>query len=158
MVRIERSTLRLGPNEVSLTPSPESLDVDAEVFSDIHVSLELDVAKDRIVVKYSTSATAQLVCDRTAQPFSQHVEGSHLVLFTSDDSASSSGDLRDTKVFAESDRYLDLKDEVRDTLWLSLPTRRIAPGAEEVVIQTTFGTDEDADSDPRWDELKKLQN
>ncbi|MDX1740771.1 MAG: DUF177 domain-containing protein [Rhodothermales bacterium] len=158
MVQIELSKLRSGLNEISLTPSPESLEVDADVFSDIRVSVELDVAKGRILARYSTLADAHLECDRTAQPFTQVVEGSHLVLFTSDDASSSDADSYDVRVFAETDRYLDLTDEVRDTLVLSLPARRIAPGAEEVSIPTRFGANEDDDTDPRWDELKKLQN
>ena len=158
MVQIELAKLRSGLNEFSLTPSPESLEVDADVFSDIRVSLELDVAKGRVIARYSTLAEAHLECDRTAQPFVQVVEGSHLVLFTTDDASSSEEESCDVRVFAESDRYLDLTDEVRDTLVLSLPTRRIAPGAEEVAIPTRFGADEGNDTDPRWDELKKLQN
>jgi uncharacterized protein len=158
MVRIELATLRPGVNELSVTPSPESLDVDPDVFSDVRVALELDVAKDKIVVRYSTLAVAHLVCDRTAQPFTQDVEGSHLVLFSTDEPSAAEDDTYDARVFAESDRYLDVTEEVRDTLVLSLPTRRIAPGAEDVVIPTRFGGGEDEGTDPRWDELKKLQN
>ncbi len=158
MVQIEIAKLRSGLNEFSLTPSPESLEVDPGVFTDIRVSLELDVAKGRIIARYSTSAEAHLECDRTAQPFTQVVESSHLVLFTTEDTRSSEDDSFDARVFAESDRYLDLTDEIRDTLVLSLPSRRVAPGAEEAVIPTQFGVDDGDDTDPRWDELKKLQN
>ena len=158
MVRIELAKLRPGINELSLTPSPESLDVDPDVISDVRVEVQLDVSKDKIVVRYSTLAVAHLVCDRTAKEFSQDVEGSHLVLFTSDDSSSVEDDSYDVRAFASSDRYLDVTEEVRDTLVLSLPARRIAPGAEDIAIPTRFGDEEDEGTDPRWDELKKLQN
>lgn len=156
MVRIELSTVREGINELTLTPSPESLEVDAEIFSDIRVDLELDAAKDRIVVRYSVIAEAHLVCDRTAQAFQQQVEGSHLVMFTKALDAEDASE--DTKAFVDTDQYLDLTDEVRDTLVLSLPTRRIAPGADDLDIPTTFGVEAEDETDPRWDELRKLQN
>lgn len=158
MVRIELAKLRPGLNEMSFTPSPESLEVDEDVFSDIRVALELDVAKGRIVARYTALAEAHLECDRTAQSFTQPVEGSHLVLFTTEEPAGADGDSYDVRVFAETDRYLDLTEEVRDTLVLSLPSRRIAPGAEEIDIPTRFGDDDGDETDPRWDELKKLQN
>ncbi len=158
MVRIELSTVREGLNELTFTPSPESLEVDADIFSDIRVDLELDAAKDRIVVRYSVIAEANLVCDRTAQAFQQQVEGSHLVMFTKALDAEAEDAPEDTKAFVDKDQYLDLSDEVRDTLVLSLPTRRIAPGADELDIPTAFGIKTEDEIDPRWDELRKLQN
>lgn len=157
MVRIELATLHRGRNELMLTPSAESLDVDTGRFSDIRVALELDVAPDRIVARYSTIAEAHLVCDRTAEPFVQQVEGSHLVLFTTEAPSAEEDETKDVRVYSETDRYLDLTEEVRDTLVLSLPARWVAPGAEEVELPTRFGADDD-ETDPRWDELKKLQN
>ncbi|NND17390.1 MAG: DUF177 domain-containing protein, partial [Silicimonas sp.] len=157
-VRIELATLREGRNELTITPSPESLDVDAEIFSDIRVELEIDAAKDSIIVRYSIIAEAHLVCDRTAQPFQEQVEGAHLVMFTTSTEDETSAESADTKMFADTDQYLDLTDEVRDTLVLSLPVRRIAPGAEELDIPTTFGVEPEDEPDPRWDELRKLQN
>ena len=132
--------------------------MDEDVFSDIRVALELDVAKGRIVARYTALAEAHLVCDRTARPFVEQVEGSHLVLFTTDELSCPEDESYDVSVYSEADRYLDLTEEVRDTLVLSLPARRIAPGAEDVVIPTRFGADDGEDTDPRWDELKKLQN
>jgi uncharacterized metal-binding protein YceD (DUF177 family) len=158
MLSIELARLRPGLNELSLTPSPESLDIDPELFSDIRISMELDVAKGRIIVRYTTRAEAHLVCDRTARPFVEQVEGQHLVLFTTDDPSDAEDESYDARVFAETDRYLDLTEEVRDTLVLSLPARRVAPGAEEIAIPTRFADDKGDETDPRWDELKKLQN
>ncbi len=158
MVRIELSTLRAGLNELTLSPSAESLDLDAEVFENIRVVLTLDVAADRILARYTILAEAHLLCDRTAEPFVQQVEGSHVVLFSKTGEADAEGHPQDAKAFAATDRYLDLTDEVRDTLVLSMPVRRIAPGAEEVDIPTQFGDEDDDGIDPRWDELRKLQN
>ena len=158
MVRIELSTLRAGLNELTLTPSAESLDLDPDVFDDIRVVVTLDVAADRILARYTTLADAHLLCDRTAEPFVHQVEGSHLVLFSKTGESGGEGEPQDAKIFATTDRYLDLTDEVRDTLVLSMPVRRIAPGAEEVDIPTRFGEEDDDGIDPRWDELRKLQN
>jgi len=60
-----------------------------------------------------------------------------------------------------SDRELDLTDLVRDTILLSLPQRRVAPGAEDEPINREFGTadeDEETPVDPRWSKLEELKD
>jgi uncharacterized protein len=61
------------------------------------------------------------------------------------------------------DREIDLTDVVRDTLLLSIPQRRVAPGAEDEPITREFGateeeTDDEAPVDPRWEDLKELKD
>jgi len=58
---------------------------------------------------------------------------------------------------SESDE-IDLTDIVRDTLMLAVPVRKIAPGAEELDLPTTFGEASEEDIDPRWKGLEQLRS
>ncbi len=128
------------------------------MFSDIEVRLVLDYRSREIVAQFEADAEVDLVCDRTLRPFTQHVDGSYVLLFTADE-VPEHGEYDDVRGFTPSDRYIDLTEAVRDTLVLAVPTRRIAPGAEDVELPTRFGEAAgDEDVDPRWDALKKLRN
>lgn len=164
MLSIDTAHLPTGLHEMTLTPSAEDVELDPEVFSDLSVEIRLDHEDERDLIAFTARATATLECDRTLKPFDQTVSGSYAVLFvlpehldrfTSDDTSD------DVRPLPESGDPLDITEPVRDTLLLALPTRRVAPGAEDEELQVQFGalTDSDGDPmDPRWEALKKLRD
>lgn len=166
MLGIDTAPLPTGLHEMTLTPSAEDVALDPETFSDVSVEIRLDHEEQRDLVAFTARATATLECDRTLEPFDQSVSGSYAVLFvlpehldryTTDDD--DTGD--DVRPLPEPGAPLDITAPVRDTLLLALPTRRVAPGAEDEELQVQFGalTDSDGDPmDPRWEALKKLRD
>lgn len=166
MLGIETASLPTGLHEMTLTPSAEDVTLDPDVFSDLSVEVRLDHEEQRDLVAFTARATATLECDRTLEPFDQAVSGSYAVLFvlpehldryTTDDG--DEGD--DVRPLPEPGAALDITGPVRDTLLLALPTRRVAPGAEDEELQVQYGalTDSDGDPmDPRWEALKKLRD
>jgi uncharacterized protein len=159
MVQIKISSLKPGVHEFELTPEAEELDLDPASFSNIRVDAWLDVSADRILVRLGVKGDATLECDRTTRLFSQPVEGTYTVLFARPELAEAEGDaFEDVRVLLPGDLKIDLTDAIRDTLLLSLPVRRIAPGAEEMEIETRFGAPVgDEAIDPRWEALRQLQ-
>lgn len=163
MLRIEITALDPGVHHFSLQPEPEELGLDAERFSNVQVDVELDFDIERIVVFLKAQATAVLECDRTLQPFAQEIGGDYALMFALPEVVEG-GDEREefesVHVLTPTDREIDLTDPVRDTLLLAIPQRCVAPGAEEVEIQTRFGAPEgdEAEVDPRWEALRKLRS
>lgn len=159
MLRIKINTLDSGVHEFNLEPSAEDLELDPGCFSDIQVDARLDVYPERILVHLDMRAVAALECDRTLRPFSQPVTGRYTVLFARPDLAKGAGtEFDDIRALLPGDTEIDLTEAVRDTLMLALPVRRIAPGAEDLEIQTHFGAPAGKDAiDPRWEVLRKLQ-
>ena len=163
MLTIDISSLSEGIHHLKFTPSATEVDLDPTTFEDIRVEAELQYHMDRILVKLTVNAIAELTCDRTLRPYDQAVEGHYSLLFGPPSMVGKEGDeFEEVRPLTPSDQEIDLTDVVRDTVLLSLPQRRVAPGAEDEEIDREFGTPEDEEEsdaiDPRWSELRKLRD
>lgn len=163
MLTVDISSLSEGIHHLEFTPSAADVDLDPSTFEDVCVEAELQYHLDRILVKLTATATAELTCDRTLQPYDQPVKGGYSLLFGPPSMVGQEGDeFEEVRPLTPSDQEIDLTDVVRDTVLLALPQRRVAPGAEEEDIDREFGApdeEEEADDiDPRWSELRKLRD
>jgi uncharacterized protein len=162
MLTVDITSLSSGIHQLEMTPSPETADLDPTTFEEVRVEAELQCHRDRILVTLQATATAELTCDRTLQPYEQPVEGQYSVLFGPPSMVGQEGEEFDeVRPLDPSDREIDLTDVVRDTLLLALPQRQIAPGAEDEPLDREFGAPEEEEEtpvDPRWSELQKLRD
>jgi len=163
MLTVDISSLSEGIHRLEFTPSAADVDLDPTTFEDVRVDAELQYHLDRILVKLTATATAELTCDRTLQPYDQPVEGHYSLLFGPPSMVGQEGDeFEEVRPLTPSDQEIDLTDVVRDTVLLALPQRRVAPGAEDEEIDREFGAPDDEeetdDIDPRWSELRKLRD
>lgn len=158
MLRIDLTPLSDGVHQLTLTPSPNDIDLDPDLFDDLRVDVQINLAGPRALVALKTHAVATLECDRTLVLYEEPVEGRYQMLFAPPsvtgeaDDASVNDDIRP---WHPGEHEIDLTEAVRDTILLSLPTRRIAPGAEDAEIPTVFG--DDGGIDPRWEALRALR-
>lgn len=161
MIRIDIKPLAPGVHEFEWDIDAEALDLDSEDFGALHLNVRLDFQPTQIFVTMQTKALAHLVCDRTLVKFDQEVVGDYHILFSGSDMFDEEGDKQheeDIRFLASDEDELDLTEAVRDTVMLSLPQRRIAPGAEAEEIPLQFGQpDGDGYVDPRWEALKQLK-
>lgn len=160
MITIDIKALKAGVYEYEWTPDAEELELDKEVFRDLEVEARLDFHAGRAFVMLTTQATASLICDRTLEPFEQDVEGNFEILFASPemlDAMEDAGD--DIHELAADAEEIDITEMVRDTFILSIPLRKISPGAEQEELPLEFGRPEGkAGTDPRWEALRKLSS
>lgn len=159
MLSINIAVLKLGSHEFVVEPAAEDLEIDPDVFRDVRVSLRLDRRPDKVYVSLDASAVARLQCDRTLVDFDQPVSGHHEVFFAPPEMAEAKDD-DDIRPLYPEDEEIDITDVVRDTLLLAVPQRKVAPGAEDVEIQTQFGSagEETESIDPRWAALRALRD
>lgn len=157
MLKIDIRSMKTGPHELEFDVDPIDLGVEQPSFRDIHVSARLDVDEQQIFVRFRVTAVASLVCDRTLVNFDQPVRGSYRANFVSPGDIEP--DNEDDSLFplTAGQEDIDLTDIVRDTLMLSVPIRKIAPGAEDQDIPTSFGEPTESDIDPRWGPLANLR-
>lgn len=162
MLTVDVASLSSGIHHLKFDPPAEDVDLDPTTFGDVHVEVELQYHRDRILVKLEASTTAELTCDRTLQPYEQPVEGNYSLLFAPPSMVGKEGEeFEEVRPLTPSDQEIDLTDVVRDTVLLALPQRRVAPGAEEEPIDREFGGAEDEEDDaidPRWNKLRKLRD
>ena len=162
MLTVDITSLSSGIHQLERTPSPDEAGLDPTTFDDVRVEAELQCHRDRILVTLQATATAELTCDRTLQPYEQPVEGQYSVLVGPPSMVGQEGEECDeVRPLDPSDREIDLTDVVRDTLLLALPQRQIAPGAEDEPLDREFGAPEEEEEtpvDPRWSELQKLRD
>lgn len=160
MVRIDLKPLKNGPHEFDWNPSPEVLDLDPAVFSDLALHVRLDVQPGSVYARCDVRGVARLVCDRTLVPYDEPVSGRYAMLFVPRGAEDAPEDATDDVIELDpEDDEIDLTSYVRDTLLLALPQRRVAPGAEAAELPTTFGAppESDAEIDPRWEALRALR-
>ena len=164
MLTIDVTSLSTGIHRLEFAPSASEVNLDPSTFRDLQVDVELQYHRDRILAKLHATATAELTCDRTLQPYDEALEGQYNVLFGPPSMVGQEGEeFEEVRPFTASDREIDLTEVVRDTLLLSIPQRRIAPGAEDAPIEQEFGASDDADeddapADPRWSALEELKD
>ncbi len=161
MIRVDIKSLKPGIHEFEWQPEPDALGLDPDVFHELHVDARVDFNPNRIFVVLQTEAEAHLNCDRTLQPFTQIVQGEHQVLYSDEPPVEGEAEADDeVQRIRQTDEEIDLTEFVRDTFILSIPARKIAPGADEEEIPLEFGrpTDEKAVVDPRWEALRKLSS
>jgi len=160
MLTVDITSLTPGTHRVDFAPSAAESDLDPGTFADIHVDVQLQYHRDRILVRLRVEATAELTCDRTLKEYEQPVTGEYSLLFGPPSMVGQEGEaFEEVRPLASTDREIDLTDVVRDTLLLALPQRRIAPDARDEPIEETFGSpeeDEDTPVDPRWSKLEAL--
>jgi uncharacterized protein len=165
MVTLDVTPFAPGLHELTLEATPEELELDPDTFTDISVEVRLDHREDRTLVLLAPRATATLECDRTLEPFRQRVAGQHSVLFLApedfDRRAADPAEDDALRRLPEPGVPLDLTAPIRDTLLLALPSRRVAPGAEDRDIPLVFGAEPEDEGDlidPRWEALRRLRD
>ena len=159
MICIDIKALKAGIHEYEWKLKAVDIDLDPRIFDSLDVHARLDYHPSRIFVSLNTSAKARLVCDRTLVEFEQPVEGEFHTLFSGPEMFEGlEEEDEDVRLLTSDMEEIDLTEAVRDTFLLSLPQRRIAPGAEDEDIPLQFGAPEhdEGDVDPRWEALKGL--
>ena len=160
MVQIDLKALKAGVHEFDWVLSAESIGIDPGLFDEIELYIRLDYSPVRVFVEMQIDSTAHLVCDRTLVDFDQPVQGEYSVLFSGPEMFEGMEEEdEDIRLLTPDVEEIDLTDVVRDTLLLSVPQRRIAPGAEDEDIPLQFGgADNVEEVDPRWEALKVLRD
>ena len=161
MVQIDLKALKAGVHEFDWVLKPEDLEVDPGLFGEIELYVRMDYHPSRILVDLHVDSVACLVCDRTLVDFEEPIHGEYSILFSGPELFEGmEEENEDIRLLSSDVEEIDLGDAVRDTLLLSMPQRRIAPGAEEEDIPLQFGVPDskDADVDPRWEALKALRD
>lgn len=131
---------------------------------DVTVDLTATKRVDGITLDFVFAGFVEVICDRCLDSFPQEIEADYTLYVKFGDEA---GELDDNIVVVPRDEnQMDLSTLFYEYLLLSLPIQRIHPDKEngesgcnsEMIkkLERHQVEEEKTDTDPRWDELKKL--
>lgn len=129
------------------------------------LKVEFYRAPQFIEVKFELDVVVKMICDRSLKSFKKNVGGSYQILFEPDPDREYEEKNSAVKRIPADDLILDISKEVRDTIMLEIPVKKVHPDfiGEDGKI-TDFKTQQFGDepseaemTDPRWAELKKLK-
>lgn len=171
---METSKLTFSLQEIPEGRSKRSVSLsDGELELDDEVTLkrgdvEINFLKTNhfIEVDFTVDVETELICDRSLKPFRKELSGSYHILFEPDEVENTETEKGAVRQISANDLTVDIEKEVRDTIMLEIPVRKIHPdyydsegNPEDFEIQH-FGPepeDEEDQIDPRWEKLKKLK-
>lgn len=155
-----------GRSERTLELSSDELDTGDISFKGGKLNIEFYRTLHFIRTKFNIDAIVELVCDRSLTNFDYNVNQNYEVLFKAeniDESADENGAIRN---YDHASKQIDLEQDVRDTILLNLPAKKLHPrfldeqGNPKETLNEKFGdvSDEDEEKiDPRWETLKDLK-
>ena len=153
MVKIDIS----APAEFTFNVSASNLDLDEDLFSDIHLEVYVKHLKNGIQVVLDVFANAVLECDRTLEKFVAPLSNSYELLLLSTMPKIDEEDLIEYIQLDPKQRVFDATDVIRDIIMLAVPSRKVAPDAEDVRIQTIYGAPS-MEVDHRWSPLLAVRD
>lgn len=125
-----------------------------------NVDVELDKHETFIEVDFHIEGTAELICDRSLEPFSYLIKAHRKVLFKFGAVAE---ELADDVIMVPFETVtLELGQLIYEFIGLEIPMKKLHPkfaeeGDDEEGKIIYRSEDIDGETDPRWDELKKLK-
>ncbi len=165
------SGLKLGKHQFEFEVKQaffEYFDYDEFRNVNIHVDVLLEKLSTFLEFTLTFKGTVNVDCDVTNEAFDQEVDGSyHFVVRFGDDF---NDEIEDILVIPHGSSEVNIQQYIYESIVLAMPLRRIHPGVEDGTLESDIIDkleelsvkleDEEIsaedDTDPRWDQLKKL--
>lgn len=156
-----------GQSQRSVSLEKGDLDLEDEVaLVQAVVDVEFYKTNHFLEIKLNVAAEAEMVCDRSLKAFNEELKGAYHILFEPNLVDESEGEKGAVRQIPHGDLKINITDEVRDTIMLNVPVKKIHPdffdsnGNLKDFETKKFGPEPDNDDeivDPRWAALKKLK-
>lgn len=144
----------------------EDLDMSPYDFKGAEIDLHFYRTIHFIRVNFRVDAEVELTCDRSLESYIQPVASDYEVLFKVDVQEETENEEGAVRRFNFSSNTLSIEEEVRDTIMLNIPIKKLHPkfldeeGNPREFETRKYGEveEETEQIDPRWEKLKKLKN
>jgi len=137
-------------------------------FNDAKIALHVVLNKMSTMLELEMQAegSVNVDCDTTAEPYDQKINGNLELVVNFGDEYNDEND--EILIIPHSEHQLNIAQYVYEMLVLAVPQKRIHPGVLDGTLESEAlnkleelspkeQKDNKEDSDPRWDELKKLK-
>ena len=159
MIEFKVSDIPLGESEETLSLKKGELDLGSYEFAGGELDLRFDREEDTIRIFFTIKTELTLICDRSLEPFPFDVDEDYEVIYRLDGEEYSDDVEVTVKPLASHDNVIQIDQEVRDTILLAIPAKKLHPryldeNGEPTDFQATYGEET---IDPRWEPLKSLK-
>jgi uncharacterized metal-binding protein YceD (DUF177 family) len=154
-------------SEKTLQLSSEELDLGDVTFKGGSLHIDFYRTMQFVRAQFSINAKVELICDRSLDAFDYEVQQEYEVLFKAEEVEESADENSAVRNYDHASKQIDLEQDVRDTILLNLPTKKLHPrfldeaGNPKEVLNEQFGDipeDDEEKIDPRWEKLKELKD
>jgi uncharacterized protein len=162
--RINISNLPQGIHEYSFDAEAAKLTLNALYYGAVRLAATLDKSPGQIMLRATVNASARLMCDRCLEHFEERIGTGYTILYVMETrSTEEIQSEEEMQVLSHDTNYIDLDEDVRQYLELSLPQKQLCRG-DCAGLCPICGRNKNNDQcscaieeiDPRWDALKKL--
>ena len=135
--------------------------------TDVKVSLEFEKKSTLLELRFKFDGTVNVNCDLTNEPYDQPLDGAFdlVVKFGQE----FNNEEEDLLILPHGSYEVEIEQYIYESVVLAVPAKRIHPGVadgslesevlkklEELSLDTEADKTSDDQTDPRWDDLKKL--
>jgi len=163
MISFKISDIPMGKSTQDIQFSADDISLTAHPFEDGQLECDFERLPASIKVDFYVEGIAKLTCDRSLDIFDYPISKSYTVLFSVEHIADEEDEFTAARKLDLNKNRLDLSNEVRETIELEIPIKKLHPrfldeDGNPTQFDIQFGEDTESDEpDSRWDALKKLQ-
>ena len=161
MVSFRFNEIPSGVSEEQIILDADSLGIEMPEITAIILNLRFNKENERLRIECQLATDITLTCDRSLDPFKTMLNSTYEVIFqknVENEREDISGSFRRLEM---SSNTIDITSELRDTVLLSIPVKKIHPryfqDGKLTDFEASFG-EYDNEHDPRWDALEKLRS
>ena len=162
-MKINISNLSQGTHEYELSKDPVEVGLPENFSANVVAKVTLEKSSRQILVSARVAARGMFQCDRCLDEYSNTIESKLRTLYVWDADGRANGDSEDVRLLAHDANVIDLSNDVRDLVLLSVPLKLLCkeecaglcPHCGRNLNQMANGECDCAprDSDPRWNKL-----
>jgi len=165
MLKFKISEIPEGHSTKSVDLTGDDLQISDYTLKGMHLDIEFYRTLHFIKVNFDMKASLVLTCDRSLDDFDYDINQQYEVIFKAEEVEEEAGDNGAVRNINFTTNSVNLETDVRDTLLLNLPIKKLHPrflnenGEPEEFIDEQYGSlkgESDA-VDPRWEALKELK-
>ena len=159
-----------GQSSRTIGLEPDDLDITPYEFRGGEVNVSFHRTLHHIRVNFEVLTGVERICDRSLEHYIHEIDSEYEVLFKAEVVNETEDENGAVRRFNFEENTFSIEEEVRDTILLNVPIKKLHPkfldeeGNPTEFEDRTYGTlgndekDSDEPADPRFSELKKLRN
>ncbi len=164
--KINIHNLKEGEHEYDLSVSSKDFDFkdeEVELIGDINVNAELYKVEHQFSIKAELNGKFKFICGRCLEDYIYDFSNSFNIIYKYDFKEKDDRDIEDDniKFIPPTTKQIDLKEDIRDYILLSIPMKKAPSETDEVCSYCNKDTKEmlqitrDEDINPVWEKLIK---